>query len=1014
MSTVNSLLAIRMIPHGHCYLWQSDLVALHVAADAITAIAYYSIPMVLLFLKCRRDNLPFNGLFLLSGGFILACGTVHAMEIWTLWHPNYWTFGILKAIMALVSVWAAAALIPVIKQVIQLPKLVDVESANQQLRQEIAERKRVEMALKRAEAQKEAVVSHIKRRLASRQIRILIIDDFEGDRLHYRRHLRGDGLYSYEFIEAEDSAEGLKLASAHQPDIIFLDYRLPDSEGLETLMALRQQHPGVFPAIIMLTGQGDEEIAVSAIKSGAAEYLVKNRLTNAKLTASVHRVLQQQQLQLELNRSQRRRQLISDSALRVHQSMDLQETLTIAAHDIRQVLGCEQVGICKIVPVTLDDSSGPTLVAQTVSGPGALRPAQVDIPRSSTLVPGSNEVPSQILVPIVLSQEGVDCQCCTSWGLLLANYELGHKPSSEDLDILSELAVQLGISLQQTALLEQLQDELIERRKAEQNLAAAQKSLEQINQNLERRIQERTALLTRANQQLENEVEQRRQAEAALREQEHQLRLFVKYAPAAVAMLDSNLHYMVHSQRWLEDYGLDHQSILGHSHFEVFPKTPERWKVNYQRCLAGEVLACDEDSFTHADGRVDWLRWELHPWYTETGYVGGLIILTEIITEKKRLQQTVIAQQEMLQSFFDAASSANIGTAILDQEFRYLKTNQALANIDGLSPEEHVGKLVKEVVPDIAVTVLPLFEQVVNDHAVIQQEVTGLSPLDPGSPRCWLASFFPIYSDAHQLKQLGLVTLEITQQKQNERQLETLNDDLQRSNKELEHFAYVASHDLREPLRKVRSYCDLLAKRYEGQLDERADKYIHYITDGSMRMMQLINDLLDYSRVGRGALNPEVLPLEPLLKQVISDLQNQIQATQAEIHVCERLPVLSGNSVQLRQLFQNLIGNSLKYRSEAPPKITVDASVEGTFWQISVTDNGIGIPSEFAERIFVVFQRLHVREAYEGTGIGLAVCKRIVEHHGGKIWVESQPGAGATFHFTLPAASMLEANEPSL
>lgn len=233
-------------------------------------------------------------------------------------------------------------------------------------------------------------------------------------------------------------------------------------------------------------------------------------------------------------------------------------------------------------------------------------------------------------------------------------------------------------------------------------------------------------------------------------------------------------------------------------------------------------------------------------------------------------------------------------------------------------------------------------------------------------------------------------------------QLERLNTELHRSNKELEHFAYITSHDMREPLRKICNYGDLLVRRYGEELDERAHKYLSYITDGSTRMTHLINDLLEYSRVGRGSLNVSPLPLKQVLGQVLSDLQFQIEKNQAEIFVSPDLPIVRANEAQLRQLLQNLISNSLKYRSRETPRITIGASSAGTFWQISVSDNGIGIAPEFAERIFAVFQRLHLREAYEGTGIGLSICKRIVERHGGQIWVDSELGEGATFSFTLP------------
>ncbi len=228
------------------------------------------------------------------------------------------------------------------------------------------------------------------------------------------------------------------------------------------------------------------------------------------------------------------------------------------------------------------------------------------------------------------------------------------------------------------------------------------------------------------------------------------------------------------------------------------------------------------------------------------------------------------------------------------------------------------------------------------------------------------------------------------------------NINLARSNHELEQFAYVASHDLREPLRKVKSYSDLLVKRYQGQLDEKADKYITYITDGAVRMQTLITDLLTYSRVGKGEPTLEPANLNAILNQTLRDLSTAIQESNAVIKA-DPLPTVTANPIQMGQLLQNLISNAIKYRGAAAPQIEIKAALHERTWTISVQDNGIGIEPQYAERIFVIFQRLHTKDEYSGTGIGLAICKKIVERHNGKIWLESELGKGSTFFFTLAA-----------
>jgi signal transduction histidine kinase len=226
--------------------------------------------------------------------------------------------------------------------------------------------------------------------------------------------------------------------------------------------------------------------------------------------------------------------------------------------------------------------------------------------------------------------------------------------------------------------------------------------------------------------------------------------------------------------------------------------------------------------------------------------------------------------------------------------------------------------------------------------------------------------------------------------------------DLERSNSELEQFAYVASHDLQEPLRKVASFCQLLQQRYGGRLDERADQYIGFAVDGARRMEELINAILAFSRVGRVEQPFAEVDCNELVLRARADLTAPIKESGAEVHA-GALPTVLGDGPLLRLVFQNLIGNAVKFRGEVAPVVHVDAERDGDRWRFSVSDNGIGIESEYADRIFIIFQRLHPRASYEGTGIGLAMCRKIVEYHGGEIWLDTEDRSGSTFCFTLPA-----------
>jgi two-component system, chemotaxis family, sensor kinase Cph1 len=246
------------------------------------------------------------------------------------------------------------------------------------------------------------------------------------------------------------------------------------------------------------------------------------------------------------------------------------------------------------------------------------------------------------------------------------------------------------------------------------------------------------------------------------------------------------------------------------------------------------------------------------------------------------------------------------------------------------------------------------------------------------------------------------VANDITERKQAEAALARQAEELARSNTELQQFAYVASHDLQEPLRMMASFAQLLAKRYKEQLDADANEFIDYIVDGAARMQRLINDLLSYSRVGSRGKDFAPTDCAAVLRTVCANLRAAIEESGAVV-ITDSLPTVMADETQLVQLFQNLLGNAIKFRGDKPVLICVGAERRGNDWLFQLRDNGIGIEPQYVERIFLIFQRLHSRSQYPGTGIGLAIAKKIVERHAGRIWVESKPGKGSTFYFILPA-----------
>ena len=372
------------------------------------------------------------------------------------------------------------------------------------------------------------------------------------------------------------------------------------------------------------------------------------------------------------------------------------------------------------------------------------------------------------------------------------------------------------------------------------------------------------------------------------------------------------------------------------------------------------------------------------------------------LREENRQVETARAESES--RLASIISSAMDGIITVGSQQRILLFNEAAQQMFRCSSAQAVGQSIDQFIP----------ERFRAAHAMhIRQFVaTGATKRVIGAlgTMCGLRTDgeeFPIEAAISQVtvggqKLFTVILRDITERKQAEQELAKKAEQLARSNAELEQFAYVASHDLQEPLRMVATYTQLLAERYRDKLDEQAHKYIHYAVDGAMRMQTLIQDLLAFSRAGRQGADLNSTDCNTAVEQALKNLQAAIQESGALVH-CDDLPAVIANSSQLVQVFQNLIGNALKFRRAEAPTIQISTEKQADEWVFSVTDNGIGIAPEYCQDIFVIFKRLHTRTEYPGNGIGSAICRKIIELHGGRIWATSKEGHGSTFKFTLPA-----------
>lgn len=368
------------------------------------------------------------------------------------------------------------------------------------------------------------------------------------------------------------------------------------------------------------------------------------------------------------------------------------------------------------------------------------------------------------------------------------------------------------------------------------------------------------------------------------------------------------------------------------------------------------------------------------------------------IAERKRV---AAALRKSSEEIFDLYNNAPCGYHSVDRTGTVLRMNDTELFWLGYTRDEVLGKM--KITDFASPESLPALQKAEDDFmragSVTEFEYEMRRKDGSTLPVLWSAT--AMRDEMGRFIASRSTIFDISARKRIEHALLEKTKELARSNEELELFASVASHDLQEPLRMVASYMELLSQRYRGQLDERADRWIGFAVSGVVRMKQLINDLLEFSRVGTRGKPFVPTDTAAVMHTVTQNLHQAIQDSGATI-ICGQLPTVHADPSQMTQVFQNLVANAIKFRKAEPPEVHVEATRRESDWLFSVRDNGIGIDPQFAERIFVIFQRLHTHEEYPGTGIGLALCRKVIERHGGRIWVESQPGQGATFFFTIP------------
>ena len=490
-------------------------------------------------------------------------------------------------------------------------------------------------------------------------------------------------------------------------------------------------------------------------------------------------------------------------------------------------------------------------------------------------------------------------------------------------------------------------------------------------------------------------------AEEAFREGEERFRNLANNISQLAWMADEKGSIFWYNQRWFDYSGTTLEEMAGWGWQKIHhPDHVQRVVDKISQCFQNGEIWEDTFPLRDRDGNYRWFLSQAVPIRDSEGKVMRWFGTNTDISVRMEAERHLAQMESRYRGLLEAAPDAIV---VVNPAGKIVLFNVQAEKQFGYIRDELVGQEVTNIIPE------GFAERLIADgnrsasEALTQQIGAGIEL----SGRRKDGTEFPIEIMLSPLESTDgvLVTAairDITERRRSEEHLVKTVWELKRSNDELQQFAYVSSHDLQEPLRMVSSYTQLLAKRYKGRLDSDADEFIAFAVDGCNRMQGLIQDLLAYSRAGTSERELRKVPSESALRKALTNLRIMIKQSGAVV-THDALPTVRADETQLTQVFQNLVGNAIKYRRAEDPRVHVSAARNGgNEWTFSVGDNGLGIDPQYFERIFVLFQRLHGRDEFEGTGIGLAICKKIVERQGGRIWVESQPEKGSTFYFALP------------
>ena len=494
-----------------------------------------------------------------------------------------------------------------------------------------------------------------------------------------------------------------------------------------------------------------------------------------------------------------------------------------------------------------------------------------------------------------------------------------------------------------------------------------------------------------------NDITERKRTEVALRTEKEYSESIVNTAQVIILVLDTEGRIVSFNPYMEEVSGYRIEEVAGKDWFATFLPEYDQEHIRrlFRQAISNIQTQGNVNTIVTKTGEERDIEWYDKTLKDAEGNVMGLLSTGQDITERKQAEEALSESEKRFSTIFNESPIPASLTQMSDSKLT--EVNDAWCKLMGVSEGDAIAHTVEELNIIDQKTRYRIRDEYLREGYLKHFEATITRRNGEKREIIMSVENLSISGDKFALS----LIVDVTESKLAEEKLEQTVEDLQHSNKELEQFAYIASHDLQEPLRMVASYVQLLQKRYKDQLDQDANDFINFAADGAIRMQQMILDILEYSRVGTKGREFESVDLNTVFKEAIANLESQIKDSGAHV-ISDELPHVLADEIQMTQLLQNLISNAIKFRSENTPQINISCNADNGEWIISVKDNGVGIPHEYQDTVFAVFKRLHSVAQYPGSGIGLSIAAKIVDRHGGKIWVESEPGEGSTFFFSIP------------